>query len=89
MNCFVVVLRSGNADAKQIIESKFENRHYTVLPDSVWVIASEKSAPSDICEMLGIQRNTGITGLVVRTDEYNGFFNRALWEKMSEWEDMS
>lgn len=83
MKRYVVVVPPSGVDSTMLAE-RFPN-HYEVVSDTVWVVAGERDTCADVCELLGIGPGGGKTGVVVRMDDYYGFFDRALWEKANEW----
>ena len=85
MNRFVVYLPDGEG----VLERHFPNNH--VLNDDLWAIAASEFTCAEISEKLGIQTPSGgdRTGVVFRIEDYYGFFDRALWEKLNAWQYMS
>jgi hypothetical protein len=81
-----IVIFSSTADANEAeVLRIFPEHHFEIVGGLVWAVASEKRTPSDVCRLLGIETDTKRAGVVVRADAFNGYFNRALWEKLNEW----
>ncbi len=87
MHCFLVVIPPGSTVQASAVNDKFRN-HHEVIPDRVWAVAGPQSTCVEVGEALGIGRRgtSDATGVVVKIGEYNGFFERALWEKINAWE---
>ena len=86
MNCFIVAAAGTNPVTERAIQSNFKDRYFKIEAGSVWVVASESAACNDICQKLGMHPKSNRTGVVVKMDEYNGFFVRSLWEKITQWQ---
>ena len=86
MHCFVIVTGGTNPLTKKVIQSNFREHNYEIVPERAWIVASELSTCADVCEKIGLNGKTKRTGVVVKADEYNGWFARSLWEKANEWQ---
>lgn len=82
MNCFVIVSPDKKFDPSLVTQAF---RDHSQVSDDVWVVAGEQGTCADVCDKLGIGTPTGTRGVVVKLDDYYGFFDRALWEKINEW----
>lgn len=87
MHRFLVVVPPGSTVQASTVNDTFPN-HHEVTPERVWAVAGPQSTCVDVCEALGIggRESSDATGVVVMIGEYNGFFERALWEKINAWE---
>ena len=87
MNRFLVIIRPGESDLNsQTITEKFPD-YYEVVPKCVWAIASkEHNTTVRVMDVLGMTDESDSTGVVVKIDEYNGYFERGLWETLRTWE---
>ena len=86
MQCFLVAIPPGSSIKASSIGETFPE-HHQILPGLVWAVAGDQRTCVDVCEALGIGSNGLETlGVVVRMAEYNGFADRALWEKLNAWE---
>ena len=85
MYCYLVVFGPGDADASTVVSETFPDRSFTVVPERVWVVASERATCGDICEAVDMVPGGRHTGVVSRMNEYNGYFSRSLWEKVNHW----
>ena len=90
MNCFVVAITPNSLQAVAAVEKYFPEYRYEVLESMMWVVASpEHYTCSDVCKMIGIDQEGGLMGMVSKLNEFYGFFDVALWEKINLWRDMS
>ena len=88
MHCFIVGSAGSNPLTEQAIQRHFPDHNYKIVPGKLWAIASELATCIDICQILGLNAESNRTGVVVKMDEYNGFFERGVWEKVNEWQVM-
>ena len=80
MNTFLVFMPEGG----KAVQSVFP-RNYAIMQDVLWAVASDLTTCADVSERLGmnpVERNRGV---VTRIDEFYGYFDRALWEKLNAW----
>jgi len=88
MNRFIAISKDEGVLAavpKQFPEQCYEIQH------GVWAVAAANKTIGDICVMLGIHpddEHEGRTGVVVDASGYNGYFNKALWEKLELWGEL-
>ena len=85
MNCFVVI-SPGGLSASAVTDAFPDS--YSVVEDTAWVIAGSQRTCSEVCETLGVGQE-GPEIVVVKMDDYYGFFDRALWEKVNDWRTRS
>ena len=88
MQRFVVIFRDADQESLPTftakVERTFEKRHKIGL--GAWVIATESEMPHEVCQKLGMTSpDSPIPGFVGRLDEYNGWMERDLWEKLRQW----
>ncbi len=83
MKRFIVISPTDEDVNASLIAEKFPNKH-EVLDDRVWMVASRQTTCAEICEELGIGVD-GKQGVVIKMDNFYGFYDRALWEKANEW----
>ncbi len=83
MNCFLVVSESLDTHT---VQQAFPSHCYDIEADA-WVVAGPQATCADICQVLGVGPG-GKRGVVAKMDEYYGFFDRALWDKIVEWRDL-
>ena len=88
--CYVVISSNIEKIEASKVEAAFPD-HLT-LNELAWVIATDLKTCSDVCAEVGLKpppREGTLqdfsTGLVVKLEEYNGFFARELWEKIDVW----
>ena len=60
-------------------------QHYPPAEDSLWAVAADENTCADVCERLGITPSGSGRGVVSKIEEYYGFYDRALWEKLNAW----
>ena len=89
MHCYIIVFGDQSANAQQALEREFPQYHHLVVPDRVWVIGSVKPTCGEVCEAIGMVPGGEHNGVVVRVDDYNGYFARSLWEKIALWQGRS
>jgi len=81
---------SKDEEVLAAVPKRFPEQHYEIQ-HGVWVVAATNKTIGDICVMLGIHpgdEHEGRTGVVVDASDYNGYFNKGLWEKLQLWEDL-
>ena len=63
---------------------------HPIVPNSVWAIGTELRTGEDFGNKLGFGPDGGsdATAVILRIGEYNGFAQRSLWEKLSEWGEL-
>ena len=85
MNCYVVM---AAPDLKQAVAKAFPAEHFYEASDNVWVVAGEHPTCVDVCTALGIptRDSGGSRGVVWKFTEYYGYFDRALWDKIANWQ---
>ena len=82
MNTFIVFSPQEGNKVKQTYPNCFE------LNESVWVIASEERTCADVCHSLEMVNGNQHRGVVVKFSEFYGLFDRALWERISDWSEV-
>lgn len=60
-------------------------QHFPLAEDSLWAVAADENTCVDVCERLGITSIGGGPGVVSKIEDYYGFYDRALWEKLNAW----
>lgn len=87
MRCFFVFTRQDSGLREETVKEKF-SKHYVISPGSVWVVAASDHAATtkDVCDTLGVGSENEITALVIELSRFNGYFDRALWESLKNWE---
>jgi len=89
MNCFIAI--SEDPQVQAAVPKKFPKHNYPIQP-GVYALAAADSTVGDICRMLGIHaRGEGgerAAGVVVQVADYNGYFDKGLWEKLQLWEEL-
>lgn len=88
MNCYLVAIPPDSAVQEDSIRKQFPERHWLVQ-ERVWIVAGSQPTCIDVCKRLGIgpKGGTDAIGIVIKMNEYNGFAQRTLWEKLNVWED--
>ncbi len=84
MNRFIII--SPDADRiKKMVREMFPDTNYEIML-GVWAVADTDKVPSDIARMLCIDGTVADnTGVVFHMEDYNGFYDSALWEKLNLW----
>ena len=83
MNTFFVYLPDGLAGLKAGLPPE----NLSLLADRLWVVASEEATCADLCTRLGIGPSPGgIRGVVSKMDEFYGYYDRSLWDKLGVWQ---
>ena len=72
-------------DAKDTIESVFTDHHN--VADGFWVVNTPISTCAAVCEKLETGENR--LGVVFSLNEYYGYYDRALWQKLDAWSQAS
>jgi len=85
MECYAVIFDGEAEDAEEVIKREFPEKLRHEITPNVWMVASETTMPSAICEKVGFYVDGGKSGVVVRANSYNGYFSRDLWEQMERW----
>ena len=80
LNCYVVAAEVP----EDRVAKAYPDHHYRVS-DRVWVVAGDQATCSDVCTTLGIWPNQS-RGTVFKFQEYYGFYDRALWDKIAIWQ---
>lgn len=81
MNCYLVV--SPNVDDETLAKAFAD--FYTVPPKGAWVVASALGTSADVCNALGLTADLARNRIVVRLDDYYGFHNKDLWDRIAAW----
>lgn len=90
MNVYLAIIPPDSIDQKEL-DSKFP-KNQPVIP-GVWVVAGTHDTCADVSAELGIiKENPSLFegqgtrwGVVVKVEEYYGYFDRALWDKIDAW----
>ena len=84
MNRFIIISPNVDQIEKTVLE-KFPDTHYKIM-SGVWAVAGTDKVPSDIATMLGIDGTVNNNkGVVFHMEDYNGFYDSTLWEKLNLW----
>ena len=83
MNCFIAILPPDSSYELNNVAESFP-MHHEVLSDRVWAVAGHQTTCAEVCKELGIGEK-GVPGVVIKMDEYYGFFDRALWDHINNW----
>ena len=88
MTSFVVVLPRDSTISEENLGG-FDPCVHPIVPGSVWAIGTDLRTGGDVGKKLGIGPDGGpnATAVIFKVGEYNGFANRSLWEKLSEWSE--
>ena len=83
MNCYVVV---ADPSLKTKLTQAFPDHHEVAT--NVWAVAGKQRTCADVCNALGIKTSAGKgdSGVVCKFNEYYGYFDRALWDKIASWQ---
>ena len=54
------------------------------LAEGLWAVGSTAKTTADLSEQLGIGKNE-ITGVVVSMEEFYGYYDNALWQRLEAW----
>jgi len=85
MHCFAIIGASDSNELENAILERFPEHNHRIA-ENAWIVATEEKLPFVVSDMVGFSPKTGAVGVVVKCDDYNGYFERALWEKMSAWQ---
>ena len=80
MNNFLVFMPGGSDSVKASFPQP-----YPLAEDSLWAVAADENTCVDVCERLGITPSGDVWGVVSKIEEYLGFYDRALWQKLNAW----
>ena len=80
MNCYLVVADLKQESVRQAFPEQFP------VTDSAWVVAGRESTCAEVCEKLGISPEPG---MVCKIGDYYGYHDRALWDKIKAWQEVS
>jgi len=87
MKSFIVTSDEA-ASVVQTIDDHYRDYSFQVT-DQVWVIADDNAKTTfDICEKFGFNDKRKQSGAVFDVTNYQGFFNKALWEKLNTWGEL-
>lgn len=78
MNRFLVYMPDGNSS----VEENFPD-HYYALEENLWVIATKLNTCADVYTKLAAENSK--RSVIVKVDEFYGFYDRALWDKLNVW----
>ncbi len=85
MKCFFVIFCPEH-NFSQEVRDKFPDYHFRIS-DHVWAIAApDDKTAHDIHQIL--EFGQGRWGVVLKADEYYGFFDEGLWQKLRTWEGL-
>jgi len=82
MNCYLVVLEE---DDDALLSRTFGADCVMRIRVGCWAVASGDRTCADVSERLGMNDETGRSGMVSRIGEYFGYYNRALWDRIEAW----
>ena len=83
MLVYFVIGKGSALDAK--VKSVYPNHHEVI--DGGWVVAVDNKTTSEVSESLGMNSKDKNMGVIVKAEAYYGYYNNALWEKISLWRD--
>ena len=91
MNLFFVALDDDNDSPDEVntrVSEHYKDTSYR-LSKLTWVIAAAAASPAEICQKLGIDKQTAAeqqaTGVVALINDYSGYADKSLWQLMGGW----
>ena len=84
MNSFIVIL--PDTHGRPSVPETFPDFHYEIIVDAVWAVGATETTCSDVCKKLGIVEEERSI-VVIKADDFYGYFDKALWEKLISWRD--
>ena len=91
MNLFLVALDDDNDSPDEVntlVSEHYKDTSYR-LSELTWVIANDAASPAEICQKLGIDKQSAkeqqATGVVALIDDYSGYADKGLWQLMRGW----
>ena len=92
MNLFLVALDDDNASPDEVntrVSEHYKSTSYR-LSKLTWVIANGAASPVEICQKLGIDKQSATeqqaTGVVALINDYSGYADKGLWQLMRGWQ---
>ena len=61
---------------------------YPLKEGNAWMIGTSMNTSADVSKSLGFTSQEGDkarSGIVVKVDEYYGFYDKSLWQKLDAW----
>ena len=88
VNSFIVVAR--HADARAPSDRLSGDEHFEGqydIREGVWAVAGTWDTSVDLAKALSMEPNDpdGMSGVVVKCDEWYGLFDPGLWTKLTAW----
>ena len=80
MNCYLAVATNLVTDDVVAIYSDALK-----VCDGAWVFPAADETCAEVAERLGMNNTRHTIGIVVSVDDYYGYYNKALWDKISAW----
>ena len=84
-----LIVGSGAASVDaETIQRVFPDNHHELVAGSVWAVAGQFATCADVCKAIGLgsfAEESELTGVVVRLTDYDGYSDRALWERLRTW----
>lgn len=91
MNLFFVALDDDNDSPDKVnalVSKHYKDTSYR-LSELTWVIATDAASLAEICQKLGIDKQTAeeqqVTGVVALINDYGGYADKSLWQLMRRW----
>lgn len=86
MHCFLVTFPNDSTVGSHAIDTHFAG-HNQRLSLQTWMVAGPQQTAADVCEVLGIgdAADGKSSGFVVKIQEYYGFMDAAVWQRMDTW----
>lgn len=91
MDIFFVALDDDNDSPDEVnnrVSEHYKDTSYR-LSELTWVIATDAASPAEICQKLGIVKQTTgeqqATGVVALINDYSGYADKSLWQLMRGW----
>ena len=78
MNLYLIFMPGGG----EKVQTTFPDRNFEITK-CLWAAAGKEDTCADVCSALGITQ--GSRGVVSTMSEYYGYFDHALWQKLSAW----
>ena len=83
MSIFAIVLNEPTQDGWAVVKEHWPDRHY-ILTDRVSFVAPDNGTvlTTQIANLLGINKESQVSGIVIKSAANSGFNDVGLWEWM-------
>ena len=84
MTVYTIIASDGSSLTDQAVSSLFEHS-MVISAGHAWAVATKQPTAADVRDFIR-EADVGRICVIVKATEYNGYTERALWQRMEAWE---